>query len=218
MAVLFSATDALTSYNEETLLLDQYEALIFDMDGTLIDSGQLHEQAWIQTLEHYGIPVDRALMRSLSGFPTRATLELLIDKFDCQVAASVNEMNAHKEAFVEANITRFAKATSLADTARKYHGAKPMSVGTGATTAEAKAMLEHCGLIGLLDHVVGADRVQKPKPSPDTFLLCAELMQVDPSKCVVFEDSPLGLDAARGAGMAAIDVLETLQIENDYFL
>jgi beta-phosphoglucomutase family hydrolase len=199
-------------------LFDQYDALIFDMDGTLIDSGQLHEQAWLQTLNHYRIPIDRPLMRSLAGVPTRGTLKLLIEHFDCAVEASLDEMNAHKEAFVTANAARFAKETSLAELLRQYHGKKPMSVGTGANTAEAESMLRHCQLHALLDHVVGAERVQKPKPAPDTFLLCAELMAVEPGQCVVFEDSQLGLQAARSAGMHAIDVLEVFSIENDYFL
>lgn len=66
--------------------------------------------------------------------------------------------------------------------------------------------------------VVGADQVAAPKPAPDTFLHCAELMQVAPERCVVFEDSVLGLEAAERAGMIGIDVLQAYGIQNDYFL
>ena len=199
-------------------MYDHYDALIFDMDGTLVDSGQLHEHAWTNTLEKYGIPIDRPLMRSLAGVPTKGTIEILLEKFNLSVAASLEEMNNFKEQWVHHNMHRFVKATSLADIARHYHGKKPMAIGTGAYTQEAKTIIGLCGLDKYISVVVGADQVQNPKPAPDTFLRCAELLGVNPSQCVVFEDSKLGLQAAASAGMAGIDVLLVHAVENDYFL
>ena len=200
------------------MMYDNYEALIFDMDGTLVDSGQLHEFAWTATLEKYGIPIDRALMRSLAGVPTKGTIEILLEKFNLNVEATLDEMNDFKEAWVHENMHRFVKPTALQEVAKKYVGKKPMAVGTGAYTQEAKTILGLCGLDQYVSAVVGADQVKNPKPAPDTFLLCAELLGVDPTKCVVFEDSKLGLQAAASAGMAGIDVLLVHNIENDYFL
>lgn len=199
-------------------MLDQFEAIIFDMDGTLIDSGRLHEIAWISTLEKFGIPIDRPLMRSLCGVPTHQTLEILLETFEHSVAASAEEMALFKEAIVKEIARDHVKPTSLLELALSSHGKRPMSVGTGATGAEAAALLRYCKMDRLFDHVVGADCVANPKPAPDTFLLCAELMGVRPEACVVFEDSPLGLDAARAANMTGIDVLKEFQIENNYFL
>lgn len=199
-------------------MLDQYQAIIFDMDGTLVDSGKVHEIAWTETLNKYGIPVDRPLMRSLAGVPTKGTLEHLIAHFNCQVSASLEAMNAFKEEVVKQHLHEYVKPTSLIDIALKYHGLKPMSVGTGAYTDEAEMILELCGLKHMVSPIVGADLVAKPKPAPDTFLLCAEGMGVAPEHCVVLEDSKLGLEAARTAGMAAIDVLEVFGVANDYFL
>lgn len=199
-------------------MYDHFDALIFDMDGTLVDSGQLHEIAWIETLNRFSIPIDRAYMRSLAGVPTKGTLELLIEKFACPVTATTGEMNDFKEAFVRENMHKYVKATALLDVAKKYHGKKPMAVGTGAYTLEAEKILQLCGLDQYIDFVVGADQIKNPKPAPDTFLRCAQLMQVEPQKCVVFEDAQMGLLAAQRAGMEAIDVLQALQIENDYFL
>jgi len=184
----------------------------------LVDSGQLHEFSWTTTLNRYGIPIDGPFMRTLAGVPTKETLEILIQKFNLQVQASVHEMNAFKEQCVRDNLHRFVRPTALIDVVKKYHGIKPMAIGTGANTPEALLVLKQCGLDKYLDVVVGADQVKNPKPAPDTFLRCAELLGVDASRCVVFEDSKLGLEAAAQAGMAGIDVLLIHNIQNDYYL
>lgn len=200
------------------LVIENFEALIFDMDGTLVDSGKVHELAWIATLTKYNIPVDRALMRSLSGVTTGRTLQTLIERFELSTSMPIVEMSSHKQSLVKANLKRHVKPTRLKALAEKYHGKLPMSIGTGACATEAEAMLRHCGLRHLFAHVVGAEHVCQPKPSPDTFLECARLMGARPSACVVFEDSPLGLQAASAAEMQSVDVLEAYGIENDYFM
>ncbi|KOQ84275.1 HAD-IA family hydrolase, partial [Enterobacter hormaechei] len=94
----------------------------------------------------------------------------------------------------------------LIDVVKEWHGRRPMSVGTGSESAIAEALLNHLGLRHYFSAVVAADHVKHHKPAPDTFLLCAELMGVPPVKCVVFEDADFGIQAARDAGMAAVDV------------
>ncbi|MDO3387267.1 HAD-IA family hydrolase [Gilvimarinus sp. SDUM040013] len=199
-------------------MFDQYQAIIFDMDGTLVDSGQLHEFAWTQTLNRYQIPIDRPLMRSLAGVPTKGTLEILLNKFALKPTASLDEMNDFKEQVVGDVAQQYVKPTALQKVAEQYAGKKPMCVGTGAYTEEAESIIAHCGMSHLVDFVVGADQVANPKPAPDTFLLCAQRMGIAPRHCVVFEDSRLGLEAAERAGMVGIDVLAELGVENDYFL
>lgn len=195
-----------------------FKGLIFDMDGTLIESGPLHERAWTETLEHFQLPVIPSLMRSLAGVPTRGTIEIIVRESGCPLIADLDEINEYKEALVKRIAADYVRPTRLGDLARAHAGQIPMAVGTGAYTEEARGILEHCGLLPLLQAVVGADRVANPKPAPDTFLLCAELLGVAPEDCVVFEDADLGLSAARAAGMVAIDVRSEFSFVNVYFL
>ena len=81
-----------------------------------------------------------------------------------------------------------------------------MAVGTGSEHRMAEMLLRHLGLFNCFDAIVGADDVQCHKPEPDTFLRCAELIGVPPEKCVVFEDADFGIQAAKSAGMAVVDV------------
>ena len=150
-------------------MYERYAGLIFDMDGTILDTEPTHRKAWHEVLGHYGLRFDEHAMVALNGSPT------------WRIAQSVIELKA-------------------------WHGRRPMSVGTGSESAIAEALLAHLGLRHYFDAVVAADHVQHHKPAPDTFLLCAERMGVVPARCVVFEDADFGIQAARDAGMDAVDV------------
>lgn len=186
-------------------MYDKYAALIFDMDGTVIDSLPAHQRAWEQILAKYQIPYTPKVMNHLNGWPSLQTVDFLCDRAQLKHLDNV-QISAEKEALYQQLAPQMVKLTPVIDIVKKYSGKKPIALGTGASTTEATSLLSHLGIVGLFDHIVGSDQVENHKPAPDTFLRCAKLLNVPSEQCIVFEDAQAGFDAAQAAGMAHFDV------------
>lgn len=185
-------------------MYERYAGLIFDMDGTILDTEPTHRKAWDDVLGRYGLRYDLQAMIALNGSPTwriaQSIIELNQADFDPHLLAD------EKTALVKSMLLDTVRPLPLLDVVKAWHGRRPMSVGTGSESALAESLLNHLGVRQYFDAVVAADHVKNHKPAPDTFLLCAERMGVEPSRCVVFEDADFGLQAAKLAGMDAVDV------------
>lgn len=179
-------------------------ALIFDMDGTLIDSMPAHFQAWQQIAEEFGLTLTRERFYKLGGVPTYQTLEIL--SAESGVVIDIDAAKRRKEELYQGHLDDIVEISLIADIARRYRGKKPLAVATGAGRDNALSMLTGLGLIDYFDTVITADDVDRHKPAPDVFLKAAESLNVPADQCVAFEDTDIGLESIAAAGMTAIDV------------
>ncbi|WP_086984273.1 beta-phosphoglucomutase family hydrolase [Vibrio aphrogenes] len=184
--------------------VSSYKGLIFDMDGTLIDTMPSHLHAWKQTAEQYQFPFDQEWIHSMGGMPTQKVAMQLKSRYHIdidpqQVADTKTSLFSHL-------IEDGSIIQCTFDVLKQCYGKKKLAIGTGSNQANAIKLLDYNGILPLLDAVVTAADVDNHKPNPDTFLLAAEKLGLEPSECVVFEDTEIGRQAALAAGMDCIMV------------
>ncbi|MFV0506426.1 MAG: HAD-IA family hydrolase [Bacteroidales bacterium] len=191
------------------------KGLIFDMDGTIANSIPLHLDNWDEICKDLHCSVDRGVLVKMTGRPTVDFARHIIETNNLH-DVDAHELARQKQKTFWKNVHRVQEIKEVTKLIYEYHNVLPMSVGTGACRKSALLQLETLNLTKYFRVIVSADDVVRHKPHPDTFLKCAEAMDVDPKYCQVFEDGELGLEAARMAGMIATDVRPYL-LNNDDF-
>ena len=180
------------------------KGLIFDIDGTLADTMPAHFKAWMATAEAFGFHFDEEMFLALAGVPTPVILEMINEEQGLMI--DVNNVTERKEdLFLELSemINPIPEVMGIIE---HYEGKLPMSAGTGGIRRVANHILRALSLEDVITIVVTADDVRHPKPHPETFLNCAQLMGVEPMYCQVFEDGEPGLQAGTKAGMIVTDI------------
>ncbi len=185
-------------------------AFIFDIDGTIIDSMRFHERSWDVFLARRGVPtVGEDFFRRTAGRTgVEVMRELLGPLSDRDAHAFVGEKESiYRELFAPefreiAGFTAFARAAKAA-------GVR-VACATAGDPDNIAFALAGLQLQEFFDAAVGAHDVERGKPEPDLFLLAAARMNSPPAECLVFEDAPLGIEAARRAGMRAVAIASTV--------
>lgn len=185
---------------------DGFEAVIFDCDGTLVDSMPAHFDAWCDALTLYGVGgvFKEDVFFAMGGRPTRDIVVELNDEYDLHLDPQAVAF-AKREAFLKKlhTVTLIDEVAAFGESLR---GRVPMAIATGGTRMVVEKTLQAVGISDWFDEVVTADDVVEGKPAPDIFLRAAELLGVAPEKCLVVEDAPAGILAAQRAGMQVIAV------------
>ena len=177
---------------------------IFDCDGTIADNMPLHYRAWSMAMADFGGEYPEELFYAWGGRPTTVIVGLLNEKYG--LALDVDETVRRKEKYYLGLIPEVLPVPEVFGIVKSIHGTVPLSVASGGHRELVEATLDVLGIRDLFQAIVCAEDYKRGKPHPEPFLLAAKLMSVPPEDCVVFEDSPTGIEAAKAANMAWVHV------------
>src|SRR5438552_11774503 len=184
------------------------KGLIFDCDGTLADTMPLHWRAWQVITRRHRLHLPEERFYALGGARSRDILKML----SAEQGVPLDHLAVAREKEVEylPLIAQVEPINVVVGVARENRGKLPMAVASGGTRRIIEQVLEHLGIRSLFNSIVTSEDVVNQKPSPDIFLEAARRIGVPPKFCRAYEDTDLGMQAIREAGMQAVDVRELL--------
>ncbi len=178
--------------------------LIFDCDGTLADTMPLHWRAWQVITARYKFHFPQERFYALGGVPSRDILKLL----SAEQGLTLDHLAVarEKEAEYLPLLAQVEPINMVVGIAREHFGKLPLAVASGGTRKSIEQVLGRLGIRDLFNAVVTSEEVRNQKPAPDLFLEAARRIGIPPHLCRAYEDTDLGMQAIRAAGMEAVDV------------
>jgi beta-phosphoglucomutase len=183
----------------------EIQGVIFDLDGVLTDTAELHYKAWQQLADEVGLGFSRAANEALRGVARRESLLLIAGKRQFS-EAEIQEMMDRKNRYYVESIQAitpqdlFPGVVELLNELRKAG----IKIAIGSASKSARTVIEKLGIADLIDKIADGNSVDRPKPAPDVFLYAATQLGLAPAHCVVVEDATVGVAAANAAGMWSI--------------
>jgi len=190
----------------------QPEGLIFDCDGTVVDTMPIHYAAWCSTTAKHGLVFPEDRFYALGGVSPFEVLRMLSEEQGIEIDSEA--VTFQKEAKYMELIGDAGEISEVMQIVRENHGKIPMAIASGGTHKTVEGILQHCGIRHYFDAIVTSQDVVNPKPAPDTFLEAARRINVAPEKCRAYEDADMGIQAILAAGMEPVDVRDLLTAAN----
>lgn len=185
------------------------KGIVFDCDGTLADTMPLHWKAWQTVTQKHRLHFPEERFYALGGVPSRDILKMLGEEQGIAIdhlAVALEKENAYLPLMAQVEPIH-----CVVEVARQNHGKIPMAVASGGMKRIIEDVLRHLKIRHLFDAIVTSEDVVNQKPAPDIFLEAARRIGVPPQFCRGYEDTDLGMQAIRSAGMEAIDVREMIR-------
>jgi len=186
-------------------MLNQQNAVIWDVDGTLVDTAELHYQAWCVLAREIAKPFTRADFTGTFGWRNPEIIPKLWDIHDeAEVAALGDRKELYYRAEAKKGVPLLPGVRTLME-ALSAAGFR-QAIGSSAPRNNLDLILEMTNVAGRIQAIVSMEDTRRGKPDPEVFVLAAQRLGVEPSRCVVIEDAPVGVQAAKAGGMRAIAV------------
>jgi beta-phosphoglucomutase family hydrolase len=179
--------------------------LIFDCDGTIADTMPAHFKAWTAMLNRYGIPFPEPRFYAMGGMPTSNIIRILAAEAGV-VVTDVDAMVREKEQEFLTYLDDVAAIEPVLSIIAAHRNRLPLAVASGGYRDTVARTLDRLSIRSWFEVMVVAEDTPHHKPEPDVFLEAARRLGVDAAGCVVFEDTDIGLEAARRAGMRGVDI------------
>jgi len=184
----------------------KHRAVIFDMDGVLIDSEPLHIEMETQMISELNIPLNKDMYSRFAGTTSLSMWKILVDEFNLDKNPKMISIESDR---------RFIEALLSTDKVKLFDGVKdvlmklerleiPLALASSSSKGVVNAVLKKFELEDIFTVVVTGSDVQNSKPHPEIFLKASQMLNVLPSYCVIVEDSPNGVKAAKLAGISCI--------------
>ena len=185
------------------------KGFIFDLDGVLLSTDELHYQAWKKVADKLGIPFDRTINDRLRGVSREASLEIILEKYDGRLSAAEKEdLCNEKNEYYKELLHTLNERTILPQVREtlKDLRAQGYRLAVGSSSKNTKTILQRTELDSCFDAVSDGNNISKSKPDPEVFLKAAEYIFLDPKECYVVEDADAGIDAAVAGGFYPIGI------------
>lgn len=181
-------------------MTERVSAIVFDVDGVLVDSEPLHMWAWEQVLTRYGIDVQEGDMDRFIGLPCKELLKDYQRRMGDRLPdAAWDEKQALFNDVMLARLEPIPEAGMVMKTL--YRRGIPLAVASNSPSGRVKEMLSAIGVWEYVSAAAGIDEVDAGKPAPDVYLLACGRLGAEPARCLAVEDSPTGVKAAAAAGL-----------------
>jgi len=179
-------------------------AVIFDLDGVIVESEDAHIESERQTFQKYNVKISTEELHAYTGTMAKVMFTELISKYNLN--ATIGEINDQKEEILLKLLDQDAEPTKgVLNLIRelKRRGIR-LAIGSSSTEKLVNYILNKLNITRMFDRVITAEDVQHSKPNPEIFLKAANQLGMNPSQCLVIEDSKLGVEAAKSGGMKCI--------------
>ncbi len=181
-----------------------FQAYLFDCDGTIVDSMPLHYVAWKSALAEWNCEFPEDLFYAWGGLPVAKIISLLNEKHSLDIP--VEKLARKKEELYFESLPHLKAVPEVLEHIDSQYGRIPFAVVSGSTRDSVTASLRSLRLLEKFETLVCAEDYKRGKPDPEAFLTAALRLGVEPTTCLVFEDTDMGVEAARAAGMASVKV------------